>query len=387
MENVEGGIKRKSRLAVFEHVVEKEKKPKHKRFRPNRLDLDDSSPSESELVIDDDATEPRNPLIRLSEEPLNLICEWDSCKESFESWESFNNHLRAHALETADTLKCRWTNCKSEILTSSLHVQHLSYHGYLTKLKNIGQNVLCRNALPKCTQREENVNPVRPNGYTCEWEDCSNNFLTVFEFYTHMELHIKNNPRVSNEALNETIVCAWDGCNTKYSSQYKLAEHVRTHTKERIVACPTCCTLFSNKTKFNDHRKRQLATNLQSYQCSQCLKLFPSERLLRDHMRAHINHYKCNMCDMTCPKPSILAKHIRFKHVKFKPYKCTHCPKAFIDKQNLDTHLKTHSSVKSMKCEQCDFRCRTKIGLDNHYIRAHARLSSWIRVPLLQTKV
>lgn len=57
MENAERGVKRKSRLAVFEHVGERQKNPTKKKFRPNRLDLDDSSPSESELVIDDEKEE------------------------------------------------------------------------------------------------------------------------------------------------------------------------------------------------------------------------------------------------------------------------------------------------------------------------------------------
>lgn len=51
------------------------------------------------------------------------------------------------------------------------------------------------------------------------------------------------------------------GCNSKFSTRYKLGEHVRTHTKEKTIGCPTCGTLFSNKTKFCDHRRRQLSTD------------------------------------------------------------------------------------------------------------------------------
>lgn len=128
-------------------------------------------------------------------------------------------------------------------------------------------------------------------------------------------------------------------------SQYKLSDHMRSHTKERVIACPTCGSTFATKTKFCDHRRRQLPIEckkhtfiiagwllmfflVQSYQCSQCSKLFPTERLLRDHMRAHVNHYKCSMCDMTCPKPSILAKHIRYRHLNERPFKCDHCDHA-----------------------------------------------------------
>ncbi len=51
------------------------------------------------------------------------------------------------------------------------------------------------------------------------------------------------------------------------------------------------------------------------FRCSYCNKRFGVERLLRDHMRAHINNYRCPMCDMTCPTPSSLKSHVRYKSV------------------------------------------------------------------------
>lgn len=54
MENVEKSVRRESRLAVFEHVIKKEKDSKSKKFVSNRLESDESSPSDSELIIDDE---------------------------------------------------------------------------------------------------------------------------------------------------------------------------------------------------------------------------------------------------------------------------------------------------------------------------------------------
>lgn len=36
-------------------------------------------------------------LVRFTEEPLCLKCEWNCCHESFNSWQKFNIHLTEHA--------------------------------------------------------------------------------------------------------------------------------------------------------------------------------------------------------------------------------------------------------------------------------------------------
>lgn len=36
-------------------------------------------------------------LVRLTEEPLNLKCEWNNCSVAFSSWQKFNIHLVEHA--------------------------------------------------------------------------------------------------------------------------------------------------------------------------------------------------------------------------------------------------------------------------------------------------
>lgn len=57
MELSEKSVRRESRLAVFEHVVKKEKDSKSMKFVANRLESDESSPSDSELIIDDERDE------------------------------------------------------------------------------------------------------------------------------------------------------------------------------------------------------------------------------------------------------------------------------------------------------------------------------------------
>lgn len=87
--------------------------------------------------------------------------------------------------------------------------QHISYHGYLSKLRNIGQNVLERNDLPACRQTESYVIPISPDGYECLWELCSVTVDTIYDFFTHVEQHVRGNPRIAKGA--DKIVCFWGG--------------------------------------------------------------------------------------------------------------------------------------------------------------------------------
>ncbi|KAJ8929974.1 hypothetical protein NQ314_017297 [Rhamnusium bicolor] len=106
---------------------------------------------------------------------------------------------------------CQWKHCGLQTVDVPLLIQHVSYHGYLTKLKSIGRNKLDRNKWPECNLKENYTISAYPNGYTCEWEYCFLNFYTIYDFLTHMEIHIKNNPKKCKEKLGETIVCAWRG--------------------------------------------------------------------------------------------------------------------------------------------------------------------------------
>ena len=89
--------------------------------------------------------------------------------------------------------------------------------------------------------------------------------------------------------------CQWAGCTKTDGSVSKLKEHLRSHSQERLIGCPQCGALFANRVKFLDHCKRQRVSSLSNlgFTCNNCGKKFALERLLRDHMRSHINHYKC----------------------------------------------------------------------------------------------
>ncbi|XP_074972554.1 histone H4 transcription factor isoform X3 [Phalacrocorax aristotelis] len=105
--------------------------------------------------------------------------------------------------------------------------------------------------------------------------------------------------------------------------------------------------MFANNTKFFDHIRRQTALDL--------------------------NHYKCPLCDMTCPLPSSLRNHIRFRHSEERPFKCDYCDYSCKNLIDLRKHLDTHSKEPAYRCEfeACSFTARSLCSIKLHYRKVH----------------
>lgn len=365
----------KNKLAIFEELPANNTNLKRKNYDNDVDQSVDTSSYDGDLVIDYD-DEQQDILVRgpskkkkkkmsFDEELLNLKCMWEDCTEYFENYEKYFKHVYCH-LSYGD-VKCLWKDCEFEGSSTDVLSKHLCYHCYFAKLQNIGQSVVDRLKLPNCNQNIVNQMPAVYNDFKCEWDECGMFCTTYQEFLCHVALHFHR-----SSYKNEMVKCPWQSCNVSCNG-IKLVLHVRSHTKEKRVACPTCCATFVSNTKLGDHRKRQMAIHLLRFQCCTCSKLFGSERLLREHMKAHINHYKCSMCEMTCLTPSTLLRHIRYRHINDRPFKCHLCKKASVTSYDLQQHLITHSEEGLFECDECDFKCKSTGALDTHYSVAHGQ--------------
>uniref|UniRef100_A0A3B5B6Z8 Histone H4 transcription factor n=1 Tax=Stegastes partitus TaxID=144197 RepID=A0A3B5B6Z8_9TELE len=269
---------------------------------------------------------------RMQKKALKLDCEWGSCQESFSRMENFCKHAEGHlgaanmAEEDEEEKNCFWRDCGFCSVEGSEELRrHLFFHCYHTKLKQLGQQVL--NAQPEigsCSiaYHNRNIIPEIPDNFICLWEDCEQPPYDNPEwFYRHVEMHSQCIDIPTGDC-ELPIRCGWKDCEATAKGRPKLREHLRSHTQEKVVACPGCGGMYANNTKLFDHIIRQSAMEGQRFQCSHCSKRFATERLLRDHMRTHVSHYKCPLCDMTCPSPSSLRSHIKFRHSNEKPYSC-----------------------------------------------------------------
>ncbi|XP_071488372.1 histone H4 transcription factor-like [Diadema antillarum] len=324
---------------------------------------------------------------------MELQCEWGSCREKFGSSQAFTDHLIKHAEEfiagrlsienclsdTADDseeYQCEWADCGHVTEEGSpALLRHLLFHGYHTRIKWQGtvERERCKVEPCQLESHSRNIIPEVPNSFRCGWCDCS--FITNNPdyFYCHVEMHGK-----MAECSKGVYACQWTDCHSKTKNIYKLREHLRCHSQEKRFGCSQCGGLFSNRTKFFDHIRRQGILDEPNYQCSHCSKVFASERLLRDHMRHHVNHYKCPFCDMTCPAPSVLKKHIQWRHSTDRPFSCELCPHRAKTRTDMRRHLESHNAEDAYQCdvEDCQFVTKSLSALRAHFRLRHAEMET-----------
>ncbi|GLH08039.1 Histone H4 transcription factor [Gryllus bimaculatus] len=265
--------------------------------------------------------------------PLLLKCEWLNCIHENSSLEDFVKHVSYHIPEVNiisddknnDIFMCQWKACEFQTSSDKEFVRHVNFHSYHTKLMAIGEKMMELLKLPKCVGNpdQRSMLPSLPAEFSCEWEDCARVFNNSQMFFFHVASHLScYNGRKSNVKKIRDIHCCWLGCSGKFYSLCKLAEHVKVHTQEKLAACPTCGGLFASATKLHDHCMTQADPKIE-FRCTSCFKYYPSERLLRDHMRRHVHYggskplYCCHICNDRFFNGYKLTRHL-FKYHNFQ---------------------------------------------------------------------
>lgn len=327
----------------------------------------------------------RNPKICL------VNCQWENCQWQLDiepsEYDIFSDHLKTHADEFISRSRsdpdwqegqsfaccCMWRGCAWEGCGDFMELlRHIMCHGYHVLLKALGKLVQMKMKLATCRIEMEDPYNSLPtlSTYICQWNGCHTEYYCPNKFYRHVEKHALETTPLQDETTDLKMRCAWEICSNQFRDKYKLKEHIRVHTHEKLIACPDCGGMFANRTKLLDHLSRQNPEAYENFQCSHCSKRCPSERLLRDHMRHHVNFLKCPQCDMTCPNPGSLKYHIAYRHTDERPYSCAMCEQSFKSNSDLVRHEESHLE-KSYICDVADCFYSTKT---QHCLRRHIRV-------------
>lgn len=269
-------------------------------------------------------------LTKASQVQIDIMfeCEWGQCGKEFKTSAEHCAHIEVHAEEiNNDEQVCKWDLCDFDTADKQTLVRHLYVHAYHSRIKTLGASFCASVNLPTCKMdsKQRNVVTETKGDFFCYWNDCKQWFVNPEEFYQHARYHVAED--FFNRTPRSAVACTWYQCKRKaYTKQAQMEAHLATHTNQKLVACHNCGFRFVNKYRLVDHLKRQMEGTA-AHQCPHCNKCFPFEKQLRAHMKSHINCFKCTFqgCDMTCSSEGALVKHIRYRHVKARPFQCMLC--------------------------------------------------------------
>ena len=153
---------------------------------------------------------------------------------------------------------------------------------------------------------------------------------------------------------------AYDICGKVFNSNSGISYHMDTHRETKPYKCDHCLKAFSTQNILNIHRKIHLPPE---FKCNFCPKMFVQKQNRERHMNTHTGAkpFECEQCHKRFNHSIGLTQHREIHHSAERKHKCANCDKKFATSSDLAHHRKTHSAPKF----ECPF-CQKKFNQSAH---------------------
>ncbi|XP_037884602.1 LOW QUALITY PROTEIN: uncharacterized protein LOC119634460 [Glossina fuscipes] len=302
----------------------------------------------SNLKIKQDLTELDEKLM----ESLIFFCH--VCRQSFTSVKFYDIHLTEHPAECFSCGKKfqRWKNL-------SLHLKrHMGW-------KEFGCNVcekkfVVRSALVEHMRMHSGQSPLK-----CKI--CGKHFKRYSNLTQHRKRHTKQ-----QLVRKKEYVCY---CGEVLPSKARFLWHKETHDS-KPKCCPHCCDRFVHVNSLKRHIRLAHSDKfdyVEPMECPICKQVF-SKASMKSHMATHSteSQYDCTICSKSFSTKWNLKIH-SWVHANrtAKPFKCEHCPKAFVRELDFKNHINSHKQIRPYTCEVCGCKFIRKYNYMRHRREHH----------------
>ncbi|XP_045783538.1 transcriptional repressor CTCF-like [Maniola jurtina] len=245
------------------------------------------------------------------------------------------------------------------------------------------------------------VRKVKKGYVACD--DCEYQTSRRYSLINHITAnHNKKKPKKS---ITHKYKC--DFCDEKFPTIQQRQEHTKTHNGKGLFCgcghgywklnhkrrngskffCNLCEHQACSKSLLDCHIIEIHKMKSLTFKCNNCQSRFSEKSDLTAHLRAQDKNlftgYKCSSknakkCnrynDFTFDYDMYISKGKKsLFDSSNKQYECTQCSYKCALKQNLKTHMETHtnSKEKAYTCRFCKFRYSSYVGLDRHMMKVH----------------
>ncbi|XP_052864150.1 zinc finger protein OZF-like [Anopheles cruzii] len=179
---------------------------------------------------------------------------------------------------------------------------------------------------------------------------CGARYDTVDELLEHgVSVHAQH-PR--NEDSGHNIQCGV--CYKFFKTRICLRQHQTAVYRPKPFSCVRCGAAFDCPSKRQAHEKTHEVDR--RFVCSECGASFKTDAARRGHQKIHGERtLQCDTCDHRVRTKHQLKEHM-LRHGSELPLSCSVCPKRFRIRSNLVSHLRSHTGEKLYPCRFCDRR-------------------------------
>uniref|UniRef100_A0A673ASX8 Zinc finger protein 865 n=1 Tax=Sphaeramia orbicularis TaxID=375764 RepID=A0A673ASX8_9TELE len=175
----------------------------------------------------------------------------------------------------------------------------------------------------------------------------------------HLTLHTQNREKPFSCSV----------CQKRFTHKSNLRRHLTIHTGLKLFSCEICDAKFTQKSHIRNHMVRH--AKVKPFSCSVCHKTFTREIHVKAHMIAHSGKelFHCSICGAGFPQRTSVRDHMMSSHTENRPFKCSHCPKAFKRQPHLERHEAIHTGHQPFSCSVCWQKFTQKAHLNRHMLR------------------
>ncbi|XP_031621827.1 zinc finger protein 878-like [Contarinia nasturtii] len=148
-------------------------------------------------------------------------------------------------------------------------------------------------------------------------------------------------------------------CRKNFRERRLLRSHMKLHIQQPRL-CLVCGIFCSSATSLSRHMKLHDSDETKSHFCNLCNKGFKVRQYLLRHNRKEHGIWadntppKCSICGQEFDKKSLLHEHMKtHPFEETRNFMCNICNHAAKNAYNLKRHMQTHSNDRSFECHIC----------------------------------